>query len=76
MLTIVPTPIGNIKDITLRALEILKESDFILCEDTRKTRFLINHYSIATKLVAFHMHNEKKMESSIIQDLEGGKKIL
>ena len=56
---IVPTPIGNIKDITLRALEVLKNVDIIACEDTRTTQKLLNHYEINTKCVSYHKYNEK-----------------
>ena len=57
---IVPTPIGNIKDITLRAVEVLKEVDFIACEDTRVTQKLLNHYGIKTKCVSYHKYNERE----------------
>lgn len=59
-LYVVPTPIGNLEDITLRALRILKEVDFILSEDTRTTGILLKHYEISNQLVAHHIHNEHK----------------
>ncbi len=59
-LIIVPTPIGNLNDITLRALNVLKEADYILAEDTRKTAFLLKHFEITSKLVPFHKFNEHK----------------
>ena len=59
-LYVVSTPLGNLKDITLRALEILKRSDFILCEDTRISKKLIEKYHINTKLISNHKFNEKK----------------
>ncbi len=59
-LYIVSTPIGNLKDITLRALEILKNSDFILCEDTRVSKNLLDRYGIKSKLIPNHKFNEKK----------------
>lgn len=58
MLYVVPTPIGNLEDITLRALRILKEVDFVLCEDTRTTRNLLKHYEIEKNCFAYHIHNE------------------
>ncbi len=59
-LYIIPTPIGNLEDITLRALRLLKEVDFILAEDTRTTKKLLNHYEIQNQLIANHIHNEHK----------------
>ena len=60
-LYIVSTPIGNLKDITIRAVEILKQSDFILCEDTRISKNLLNKYEIKSKLITNHKFNEKKI---------------
>lgn len=71
-LFIVPTPIGNLEDITLRALRILKEVDFILAEDTRTTGFLLKHYGIEKKLVSHHLFNEHKTITSIVQQLLDG----
>ena len=59
-LYIVSTPIGNLKDITLRAIEVLKKSEYIFCEDTRVTKKLLNHYDIKSKLIYNHKFNEKK----------------
>ena len=59
-LYIVSTPIGNLEDITLRALEVLRNSEFILCEDTRVSKKLLNKYNIHTKLISNHKFNEKK----------------
>ena len=72
-LYIVPTPIGNLKDITLRALEILKQSEFILCEDTRISKNLLNKYEIKSKLISNHKFNEKKNTLKIIEYLKSGK---
>ena len=74
-LYLVSTPIGNLKDITLRAVEILKQSQFILCEDTRISKNLINKYEIKAKLISNHKFNEKKNILKIIEYLKSGKKI-
>ncbi len=75
MLTLIPTPIGNLEDITLRALRILRESDLIACEDTRTSRILLDKYEIHTKLVSFHLHNENLKVESLLQELRSGKNI-
>ena len=72
-LYIVSTPIGNLDDITLRSLEVLKKSDIILCEDTRRSLKLLNHYKIKKKLISYHKFNEKKELSKIIKYLKEGK---
>ena len=72
---IVPTPIGNISDITLRAIEILKSVDFIACEDTRVTQKLLNHYDIHTKCISYHKYNERERVEYFLQELGEGKKI-
>ncbi len=72
-LYLVSTPIGNLGDLTVRALEILKNSELILCEDTRVSIKLLNHYNIKTQLTAFHKFNERKKTKDIINDLKGGK---
>ena len=72
-LYIVSTPIGNLEDITLRALNVLKNSDKILCEDTRRSLKLLNHYGIKKKLISYHKFNEKKELNKIIQHLNEGK---
>jgi 16S rRNA (cytidine1402-2'-O)-methyltransferase len=75
MLYLVPTPIGNLKDITLRALEVLKEVDLILAEDTRNTSHLLNHYQIVKPLSPYHQHNEHKVLQHLVNQLLEGKKI-
>jgi len=71
-LYIVATPIGNLSDITLRALEVLKKSDYVLCEDTRISKNLLERYEIKTKLIANHKFNEKKNLSKVIDILKSG----
>jgi len=72
-LYIVSTPIGNLDDITLRALDVLKNSDIILCEDTRRSLKLLNHFKIKKKLISYHKFNEKKQSSNIIEHINQGK---
>ncbi len=72
-LYIVSTPIGNLEDITLRAIDVLKNSDIILCEDTRRSIKLLNHFKIKKKLVSYHKFNEKKKVVSIIRYFKEGK---
>ena len=71
-LYVIPTPIGNLEDITLRAIRLLKEVDLVLAEDTRTTKKLFSHYKINTQLSSFHMHNEHKVLSKYISRLKGG----
>jgi 16S rRNA (cytidine1402-2'-O)-methyltransferase len=73
MLYIVPSPIGNLRDITLRALEVLKEVDLILAEDTRTTANLLNHYQIIKPLSPYHQHNEHKILHHLVEQLQAGK---
>lgn len=75
MLYIVPTPIGNLKDITLRAIEVLKSVDLILAEDTRNTIKLLNHYQIICPLTPFHQHNEHQVLQHLTNQLLQGKKM-
>ena len=72
-LYIVSTPIGNLDDITLRAIEVLKESDIIICEDTRRSLKLLNHLKMKKKLISYHLYNEKKQISKIIKYINDGK---
>ena len=75
MLYLVPTPIGNLKDITLRALEVLQEVDVILAEDTRTSSHLLNHYNISKPLTPYHQHNEHKVLQHLIDQLLMGRKM-
>jgi 16S rRNA (cytidine1402-2'-O)-methyltransferase len=75
ILYVVATPIGNLEDVTLRALRVLKEADLICAEDTRKTRILLNHYNIQTALTSYFEHNEKRKTPFIIEKLKSGKNI-
>lgn len=74
-LYLVATPIGNLEDITLRALRVLKEVDVIACEDTRQTQVLLSHYGIQTRTVSYHEHNEMTKAAELVVDLESGAKI-
>jgi 16S rRNA (cytidine1402-2'-O)-methyltransferase len=74
-LYLVATPIGNLEDITLRALRVLKEVDLIACEDTRQTQKLLSHYGIQTRTVSYHEHNEMTKAAELVVDLESGAKI-
>ena len=74
-LYLVATPIGNLEDITLRALRVLKGVDLIACEDTRQTQKLLNHYGIGTRTISYHEHNEMTKAAELVVDLEGGAKI-
>ena len=71
-LYLVATPIGNLEDITLRAVRILREVDLIACEDTRQTRKLLHHYGITTRTVSYHEHNEMTRAAELVMDLEKG----
>jgi 16S rRNA (cytidine1402-2'-O)-methyltransferase len=75
ILYIVATPIGNLKDITLRALEVLKEADLIVCEDTRITSKLLTHYGISKPLISYFQHSKLPKVEYIIEQLKQGKKL-
>ena len=75
MITFIPTPIGNRGDITLRALEILKEADLVCCEDTRHSRPLLKHYEIDQKLISLHDHNEQQRIPELIEKAKQGQAI-
>ncbi len=74
-LYLVGTPIGNLEDITLRALRVLTEADLIACEDTRHTQKLLNHYSITTRTTSYHEHNEIMRAAELVEDLKKGARI-
>jgi len=75
MLSIVPTPIGNLSDITLRALEALKQADIIVCEDTRRTQKLLQHYEIVKPLLSYHDHSSAGKTAELITLLKAGKNL-
>lgn len=74
-LYLVGTPIGNLKDITLRAIHILKQADLIACEDTRQTLKLLNHYGIGTRTISYHEHNEAARAAELVEQLAHGARI-
>lgn len=74
-LYLVATPIGNLEDITLRALRVLKQADVIACEDTRQTQKLLNHYGIGTRTTSYHEHNEMTRSAELVLELEQGARI-
>ena len=75
-LTLIPTPVGNLKDITLRALEELRAADLILAEDTRTTGVLLKHYEISRPLQSYHIFNEHKAVQRIIEVIQSGKRVV
>lgn len=75
ILYLVPTPIGNLGDITLRALEVLKQVDLILAEDTRTSGKLLKHFDIGTPMQSYHMHNEHKLVAALVSKLEAGQQL-
>jgi 16S rRNA (cytidine1402-2'-O)-methyltransferase len=74
-LYLVATPIGNLEDITLRAIRVLKQADLIACEDTRQTQKLLNHYGIENSTISYHEHNEASRAAELIEKLEQGSRI-
>lgn len=73
MLYLVPTPIGNLEDITLRALNVLRSVDLILAEDTRTSSFLLNHYQVQCPITPYHQHNEHKVFAHLVDQIQSGK---
>src|SRR5437667_6206885 len=74
-LYIVVPPIGNLEDITLRALRVLRSADVIACEDTRHARRLLDHYNIATRTVSYHEHNEAERAAELMKELKQGARV-
>lgn len=74
-LFVIPTPIGNLEDITLRALRVMKEVDLIVAEDTRTTGFLLKHFGIETRMISYHKFNEHKSTESIVEKIQSGMSI-
>src|SRR6266581_3772732 len=74
-LYLVGTPIGNLEDITLRALRILKECNLIACEDTRQTSKLLNHFGITTRTLSYHEHNERERAEDLLKEFRQGSRI-
>jgi len=75
ILYFVPTPVGNLEDMTFRAVKVLKEVDYILCEDTRTSGVLLKHYEISKPLKSYHLHNEHQATQKVIDDLKNGQNI-
>jgi 16S rRNA (cytidine1402-2'-O)-methyltransferase len=74
-LVVCPTPIGNLEDITLRTLSALREADIVACEDTRRTRVLLDRYGVKAKLVSYHEHNEEKRSAELVERMRGGETV-
>lgn len=75
ILYFVPTPVGNLDDMTFRAIKVLKEVDYILCEDTRTSGVLLKHFDISKPLKSYHLHNEHQMTERVVDDLKNGQNI-
>jgi 16S rRNA (cytidine1402-2'-O)-methyltransferase len=76
LLTVVPTPIGNLQDITLRALQTLREADLIAAEDTRRSAVLLLHHNIKKPMISLHEHNEESRTAALVEEVAGGKSIV
>ncbi|HEX8924735.1 MAG TPA: SAM-dependent methyltransferase, partial [Terriglobales bacterium] len=74
-LYLVGTPIGNLEDMTLRAIRVLKECDAIACEDTRQTQKLLNHFGIETRTVSYHEHNERERAAELVAQMQQGQSV-
>ena len=75
LLTVVPTPIGNLQDITLRALQTLRETDLIAAEDTRRSAILLLHHNIKKPMISLHEHNEETRTADLVEEIAGGKSV-
>ena len=71
-LVVCPTPIGNLEDVTLRVLSALREADVVACEDTRRTRVLLDRYGVKARLVSYHEHNERARAAELVERMRGG----
>jgi 16S rRNA (cytidine1402-2'-O)-methyltransferase len=71
-LIVCPTPIGNLEDVTLRVLSALREADLIACEDTRRTRVLLDRYGVAGELLSYHEHNERERAAELVRRMQDG----
>ncbi|MEA2374903.1 MAG: rRNA (cytidine1402-2-O)-methyltransferase, partial [Thermoleophilaceae bacterium] len=71
-LVVCPTPIGNLEDVTLRVLSALREADVVACEDTRRTRILLDRYGVAAPLVSYHEHNEERRSAELVERMRAG----
>src|SRR5437764_2538032 len=71
-LVVCPTPIGNLEDVTLRVLAALREADIVACEDTRRTRVLLDRYGVKARLVSYHEHNERARAAELVERMRGG----
>jgi 16S rRNA (cytidine1402-2'-O)-methyltransferase len=76
LLTVVPTPIGNLQDITLRALETLRGTDLIAAEDTRRSAILLLHHNIKKPMISLHEHNEESRTAELVEEIAGGKSVV
>ena len=74
-LVVCPTPIGNLEDVTLRVLSALRDADVVACEDTRRTRVLLDRYGVSARLVAYHEHNESAQSTTLVEQMRGGETV-
>ncbi len=74
-LVVCPTPIGNLEDVTLRVVRELRQADLVLCEDTRRTRILLDRHGVSARLLSFHRHNEAGREADVLARLDAGERV-